>query len=181
MVAQKKTKASKFLTVPTRPIPIDRDRSVAGLPQDFALDNLLLAFGLDVSRHLNLFTPGSLGDLLGKAGLTCESIETNDRITYFVAKVSHANARYSVNAYVSRPPLASVLYARWLTVLTLDPATDLMFWSDNLADKIERAKTDGSFRTLLLSYNNSDGIVFSAEAQRIYWADFVNPGKILRL
>lgn len=31
MVAQKKTKASKFLTVPTRPIPIDRDRSVAGL------------------------------------------------------------------------------------------------------------------------------------------------------
>lgn len=31
MVAQKKTKASKFLTVPTRPVPIDRDRSVAGL------------------------------------------------------------------------------------------------------------------------------------------------------
>ena len=31
MVAQKKTKASKYLTVPTRPIPIDRDRSVAGL------------------------------------------------------------------------------------------------------------------------------------------------------
>src|SRR5436190_6042755 len=30
MVAQKKTKASKFLTVPTRPVPIDRDRSVAG-------------------------------------------------------------------------------------------------------------------------------------------------------
>lgn len=31
MVAQKKAKASKFLTVPTRPVPIDRDRSVAGL------------------------------------------------------------------------------------------------------------------------------------------------------
>ena len=31
MAAQKKTKASKFLTVPTRPVPIDRDRSVAGL------------------------------------------------------------------------------------------------------------------------------------------------------
>ena len=31
MVAQKKTKSSKFLTVPTRPIPVDRDRSVAGL------------------------------------------------------------------------------------------------------------------------------------------------------
>ncbi|HEY0657391.1 MAG TPA: deoxyhypusine synthase family protein, partial [Pyrinomonadaceae bacterium] len=31
MATQKKTKASKFLTVPTRPIPIDRDRSVAGL------------------------------------------------------------------------------------------------------------------------------------------------------
>ncbi len=31
MVAQKKTKAAKFLTVPTRPVPIDRDRSVAGL------------------------------------------------------------------------------------------------------------------------------------------------------
>lgn len=31
MVAQKKSKASKFLTVPTRPIPVDRDRSVAGL------------------------------------------------------------------------------------------------------------------------------------------------------
>ena len=31
MVAQKKTKGSKFLTVPTRPVPIDRDRSVAGL------------------------------------------------------------------------------------------------------------------------------------------------------
>ncbi len=27
MVAQKKSKASKFLTVPTRPIPVDRDRS----------------------------------------------------------------------------------------------------------------------------------------------------------
>ncbi|MBK6587872.1 MAG: hypothetical protein IPG22_06105 [Acidobacteria bacterium] len=26
-----KRKASKFLTVPTRPVPIDRDRSVAGL------------------------------------------------------------------------------------------------------------------------------------------------------
>lgn len=31
MVSQKKSKASKFLTVPTRPVPIDRDRSVAGL------------------------------------------------------------------------------------------------------------------------------------------------------
>lgn len=31
MVAQKRTKASKYLTVPTRPIPVDRDRSVAGL------------------------------------------------------------------------------------------------------------------------------------------------------
>ena len=31
MTAQKKTNASKFLTVPTRPIPVDRDRSVAGL------------------------------------------------------------------------------------------------------------------------------------------------------
>ena len=31
MVAQKKAKSSKFLTVPTRPVPIDRDRSVAGL------------------------------------------------------------------------------------------------------------------------------------------------------
>ncbi|MEW6360884.1 MAG: deoxyhypusine synthase family protein [Pyrinomonadaceae bacterium] len=31
MVAQKKSKTSKFLTVPTRPVPIDRDRSVAGL------------------------------------------------------------------------------------------------------------------------------------------------------
>jgi deoxyhypusine synthase len=31
MVAQKKTKTSKFLTVPTRSVPIDRDRSVAGL------------------------------------------------------------------------------------------------------------------------------------------------------
>ncbi|MCA1625267.1 MAG: deoxyhypusine synthase family protein [Acidobacteria bacterium] len=31
MATQKKTKASKFLTVPTRPIPVDRDRSVAGL------------------------------------------------------------------------------------------------------------------------------------------------------
>lgn len=31
MTAKRKTKASKFLTVPTRPIPVDRDRSVAGL------------------------------------------------------------------------------------------------------------------------------------------------------
>ncbi|HSI87486.1 MAG TPA: deoxyhypusine synthase family protein [Pyrinomonadaceae bacterium] len=31
MAAQKKSKASKYLTVPTRPVPIDRDRSVAGL------------------------------------------------------------------------------------------------------------------------------------------------------
>jgi deoxyhypusine synthase len=31
MVPLKKTKASKFLTVPTRPVSIDRDRSVAGL------------------------------------------------------------------------------------------------------------------------------------------------------
>jgi deoxyhypusine synthase len=31
MAAQKKSKASKFLTVPTKPVPIDRDRSVAGL------------------------------------------------------------------------------------------------------------------------------------------------------
>lgn len=31
MTTQKKPKASKFLTVPTRPIPVDRDRSVAGL------------------------------------------------------------------------------------------------------------------------------------------------------
>jgi len=31
MVAQKKAKSAKFLTVPTRPVPIDRDRSVAGL------------------------------------------------------------------------------------------------------------------------------------------------------
>ena len=31
MSTQRKPKASKFLTVPTRPIPVDRDRSVAGL------------------------------------------------------------------------------------------------------------------------------------------------------
>lgn len=31
MVAQKRSKSSKFLTAPTRPVPIDRDRSVAGL------------------------------------------------------------------------------------------------------------------------------------------------------
>lgn len=31
MTAKRKSKASKFLTVPTRPIPVDRDRSVAGL------------------------------------------------------------------------------------------------------------------------------------------------------
>jgi deoxyhypusine synthase len=31
MVSQKKSKSSKFLSVPTRPVPIDRDRSVAGL------------------------------------------------------------------------------------------------------------------------------------------------------
>jgi deoxyhypusine synthase len=31
MATQRKTKSSKFLTVPTRPIPVDRDRSVAGL------------------------------------------------------------------------------------------------------------------------------------------------------
>ena len=31
MVAKQKSKSSKFLTVPTRPVPIDRDRSVAGL------------------------------------------------------------------------------------------------------------------------------------------------------
>jgi deoxyhypusine synthase len=31
MVTQRKPKSSKFLTVPTRPIPVDRDRSVAGL------------------------------------------------------------------------------------------------------------------------------------------------------
>lgn len=31
MVTKKKSKSSKFLTVPTRPIPVDRDRSVAGL------------------------------------------------------------------------------------------------------------------------------------------------------
>lgn len=31
MATQSKSKASKFLTVPTRPIPVDRDRSVAGL------------------------------------------------------------------------------------------------------------------------------------------------------
>ena len=31
MAAMQKSKASKYLTVPTRPIPVDRDRSVAGL------------------------------------------------------------------------------------------------------------------------------------------------------
>lgn len=31
MAAKRKSKASKYLTVPTRPIPVDRDRSVAGL------------------------------------------------------------------------------------------------------------------------------------------------------
>ncbi len=31
MATKRKSKASKFLTVPTRPIPVDRDRSVAGL------------------------------------------------------------------------------------------------------------------------------------------------------
>lgn len=31
MVTQKKPKSSKFLSVPTKPIPVDRDRSIAGL------------------------------------------------------------------------------------------------------------------------------------------------------
>ncbi len=74
--------------------------------------------GLDVSRHVNLFTPQSLVALLRTGGLTCESIDTNNRITYFVAKVSHANARCRLNAYTTRPPLASVLYARWMSVRT---------------------------------------------------------------
>lgn len=74
--------------------------------------------GLDVSRHVNLFTPRSLIDLLGRSRLTCQSIETTDRITFFVAKISHANARYRINAYTARAPIASLLYARWLAVRT---------------------------------------------------------------
>src|SRR5437899_2226676 len=31
MVTQRKPKPSKYLTIPTRPVPVDRDRSVAGL------------------------------------------------------------------------------------------------------------------------------------------------------
>jgi len=31
MVTQRKPKASKYLTTPTRPVQVDRDRSVAGL------------------------------------------------------------------------------------------------------------------------------------------------------
>src|SRR5436309_16033466 len=31
MVTQRKPKPSKYLTIPTRPVPVDRDRSVAGV------------------------------------------------------------------------------------------------------------------------------------------------------
>jgi hypothetical protein len=31
MVTQRKPKPSKYLTIPTRPVQVDRDRSVAGL------------------------------------------------------------------------------------------------------------------------------------------------------
>ena len=74
--------------------------------------------GLDAPRHLNVFTPDSLVNLLGRANLECHSISTTDRVTFFLAKISHANARYRINAYRSRPPFASVLYARWLAVRT---------------------------------------------------------------
>jgi 2-polyprenyl-3-methyl-5-hydroxy-6-metoxy-1,4-benzoquinol methylase len=74
--------------------------------------------GLDAPRHVNIFTPPSLVNLLGKAQLKSHSICTTARMTFFLGKLSHANARYRINAYTSRPPFASVLYARWLVVRT---------------------------------------------------------------
>lgn len=93
--------------------------------------------GLDVSRHVNVFTPHSLVNLLGKAQLNCHSICTTDRITFFVAKISHANARYRINAYNARPPFASVLYAWWLVV-----RTRVALWRDRqIGDEIVAVAT----------------------------------------
>jgi DNA-binding beta-propeller fold protein YncE len=64
--------------------------------------------------------------------------------------------------------------------ITIDPATQTLYWTDNFTDRIERAASDGSGRTTVLSNIPLDGIVYNPEDQFIYWADFVAPGQIER-
>ena len=80
MVTQRKPKPSKYLTIPTRPVQVDRDRSVAGLLEKIvALKNLEVAGLMCIPPYLEDLTKVRpyfarlrmlRDDLAGKSGLT---------------------------------------------------------------------------------------------------------------
>lgn len=63
--------------------------------------------------------------------------------------------------------------------ITINPAAQTIYWTDDLAFYIGEANADGTQRTSVLSYRTPDGIAYSPENGRIYWADFASPGKIM--
>lgn len=71
--------------------------------------------GLDVSRHMQIFTKQSLVDLSQKVGFKRIEVRSSWRITRFVATVSHAHRKHQINAYLQRVPFSSRLY--WMAML----------------------------------------------------------------
>jgi len=71
-----------------------------------------LWLGLDVPRHLFLFTAKTLSETIQKGGLNVVKISTTGRISEFFWLVSYNLKRYDQNAYFAKPNLRSRLLAK---------------------------------------------------------------------
>lgn len=72
--------------------------------------------GLDVSRHMHIFTSQSLAGLARQVGFERLDIRSSARITRIVATVSQAHRKHKINAYYQRAPLTVRLYGAALMV-----------------------------------------------------------------
>lgn len=88
--------------------------------------------GLDVSRHMQLFTKQSLVDLSQKVGFERIDVRSSTRITRFVATVSHAHRKYQINAYLQRVPLSSRLYGMAMMLRSKLPGGMMRYSGDEL-------------------------------------------------
>lgn len=88
--------------------------------------------GLDVSRHLTVFSLGALRLAAERAGFTVESCRSGARISRWVFRASSMLARTGQNAYESRAGVADrireIAFEKWLRISGL--------WDPNAGDEL---------------------------------------------
>jgi 2-polyprenyl-3-methyl-5-hydroxy-6-metoxy-1,4-benzoquinol methylase len=93
--------------------------------------------GLDVSRHLFLFSFSTISRLIEKTGLQCYSRRSTSRISQFVWTASHLNRDFEKSIYQEEPSRIQKIKCRIFMVLL---RIELLF-NDSVGDELEVVAT----------------------------------------